>query len=57
MKILLPVDGSELSWRPCFAIRMVLAGLRRRVLARRSRASLYELLVAHDPEVIDRVSG
>lgn len=60
MKILLPVDGSELSLEAVrFAIRMVLAGLRAdAVLANvQEPASLYELLVAHDPEVIDRVSG
>lgn len=60
MKILLPVDGSELSLEAVrFAIHMVLAGLRAdAVLANvQEPASLYELLVAHDPEVIDRVSG
>ncbi|MFZ2308533.1 MAG: universal stress protein [Rhodoferax sp.] len=60
MKILLPVDGSELSLEAVrFGIRMVLAGLRAdAVLANvQEPASLYELLVAHDPEVIDRVSG
>jgi len=60
MKILLPVDGSELSLEAVrFAVRMVLAGLRAEaVLANvQEPASLYELLVAHDPEVIDRVSG
>lgn len=60
MKILLPVDGSELSLEAVrFAIRMVLAGLRAdAVLANvQEPANLYEMLVAHDPEVIDRVSG
>jgi nucleotide-binding universal stress UspA family protein len=60
MKILLPVDGSELSLEAVrFAIRMVLAGLRAdAVLANvQEPATLYELLVAHDPEVIDRVAG
>lgn len=60
MKILLPVDGSELSLEAVrFGIRMVLAGLHAdAVLANvQEPASLYELLVAHDPEVIDRVSG
>ena len=59
MKILLPVDGSELSLEAVrFAIRMVLAGLRAdAVLANvQEPASLYELLVAHDPEVINRVA-
>jgi nucleotide-binding universal stress UspA family protein len=59
MKILLPVDGSELSLEAVrFAIRMVLAGLRAdAVLANvQEPANLYELLVAHDPAVINRVS-
>ena len=60
MKILLPVDGSELSLEAVrFAIRMVLAGLRAdAVLANvQEPANLYELLMAHDPEVISRVSA
>ena len=60
MKMLLPVDGSELSLEAVrFAIRMALAGLRgEAVLANvQEPANLYELLVAHDPEVIQRVSG
>jgi nucleotide-binding universal stress UspA family protein len=60
MKILLPVDGSELSLDAVrFAIRMVLAGLRAdAVLANvQEPANLYELLVAHDPQVINRVSA
>ena len=60
MKILLPVDGSELSLEAVrFAIRMVLAGLRAdAVLANvQEPANLYELLMAHDPEVIRRVSA
>ena len=59
MKILLPVDGSELSLEAVrFAIRMILAGLRAdAVLANvQEPANLYELLVAHDPEVINKVS-
>ena len=59
MKILLPVDGSELSLEAVrFAIRMVLAGLRGEVVLANVQepASLYELLVAHDPEVINRVA-
>jgi nucleotide-binding universal stress UspA family protein len=59
MKILLPVDGSELSLEAVrFAIRMVLAGLRAdAVLANvQEPATFYELLVAHDPEVINRVA-
>lgn len=60
MKILLPVDGSELALEAVrFAIRMLLAGLRGEVVLANVQepASLYELLVAHDPEVIDRVSA
>ena len=60
MKILLPVDGSELSLEAVrFAFRMVLAGLRAdAVLANvQEPANLYELLMAHDPEVISRVSA
>ena len=59
MKILLPVDGSELSLEAVrFAIRMVQGGLRAdAVLANvQEPANLYELLVAHDPEVINKVS-
>lgn len=60
MKILLPVDGSELALEAVrFAIRMVLAGLRAdAVLANvQEPANLYELLVSHDPELIDRASA
>ena len=59
MKILLPVDGSELSLDAVrFAIRIVRGGLRAdAVLANvQEPANLYELLVAHDPEVINKVS-
>lgn len=60
MKILLPVDGSELSLEAVhFAVRMLKDGLSgTAVLANvQEPATLYELLVAHDPEVIDRVSA
>jgi nucleotide-binding universal stress UspA family protein len=60
MKILLPVDGSELSLEAVrFAVRLLKDGLSgSAVLANvQEPASLYELLVAHDPEVIDRVSA
>lgn len=60
MKILLPVDGSELALEAVrFAVRMGKDGLGvSAVLANvQEPASLYELLVAHDPEVIDRVSA
>ena len=59
MKILLPVDGSELSLEAVrFAIRLAGAGLNTElVLANvQEPANLYELIVAHNPEVIDRVS-
>jgi nucleotide-binding universal stress UspA family protein len=59
MKILLPVDGSELSLEAVrFAIRMVLAGLHGEVVLAnvQEAATLYELIVAHNPEVIDQVS-
>ncbi len=60
MKILLPIDGSELSLEAVhFAVRMLNDGLQgTAVLANvQEPANLYELLVAHDPEVIDRVSA
>jgi nucleotide-binding universal stress UspA family protein len=60
MKILLPVDGSELSLEAVrFAVRLLKDGLQgSAVLANvQEPATLYELIVAHDPEVIDRVSG
>jgi nucleotide-binding universal stress UspA family protein len=60
MKILLPVDGSELALEAVrFAIRMVLAGLKAdAVLANvQEPANLYEVLVVHDPELIDRASA
>lgn len=60
MKILLPVDGSALSLEAVrFAVRLLKDGLSgSAVLANvQEPASLYELLVAHDPEMIDRVSA
>ena len=60
MKILLPVDGSPLSLDAVrFAIQMVQGGLQAQfVLANvQEPANLYELLVAHDPEVINQVSA
>ncbi|WP_296509519.1 universal stress protein [Rhodoferax sp.] len=59
MKVLLPVDGSELSME---AVRWVLRaradGLSVSVVLVNVQepANLYELVVAHDPEVISRVS-
>lgn len=60
MKILLPIDGSELSLEAVhFAVRMLQDGLQgTAVLANvQEPANLYELLVSHDPDVIDRVSA
>lgn len=60
MKILLPVDGSELSLAAVrFALDLAVKGLQvEAVLANVQEASnLYELLVAHDPEVLDRVAA
>lgn len=60
MKLLIPVDGSELSLEAVrFAIRVLLAGLSGEVVLANVQepANLYELLVAHDPDVIDRVSA
>ena len=60
MKILLPVDGSALALEAVrFAIRMVLGGLKAdAVLANvQEPANLYEVLVVHDPELIDRASA
>ena len=60
MKILLPVDGSELYLAAVrFALDLAAKGLHiEAVLANVQEASnLYELLVAHDPEVLDRVAA
>ena len=60
MKILLPVDGSELSLEAVrFAVRLLKEGLQgTAVLANvQEPATLYEIIVAHDPEVIDRVAA
>lgn len=60
MKILLPVDGSAVSLAAVrFAIRLAKAGLdTRAVLANvQEAATLYELVVAHDPLVIEQVSA
>lgn len=59
MKILLPVDGSDVSMDAVrFAIRMAQDGLANSmVLANvQEPATLYELMVAHDPQVIEEVS-
>ena len=60
MKILIPVDGSALSLEAVrYVVQMLAAGLKgEAVLANvQESANLYELLVAHDPEVIDRVAA
>lgn len=60
MKILLPVDGSEASLEAVRqALRLVREGLQASlVLANvQEPATLYEMLLAHDPEVIDQVSA
>ncbi len=60
MKILVPVDGSPASLEAVRqALRMVQGGLRATlVLANvQEPATLYEMLLAHDPEVIDKVSA
>lgn len=60
MKVLLPVDGSELSMEAVrLALRMRQDGFKlNAVLANvQEPASLYEMLVAHDPDVIDHVSA
>jgi len=60
MKILVPVDGSAASLEAVRqALRMIQDGLRASlVLANvQEPATLYEMLLAHDPEVIDKVSA
>ena len=60
MKILVPVDGSPASLEAVRqALRMVQGGLRASlVLANvQEPATLYEMLLAHDPEVIEKVSA
>ncbi|APW41836.1 universal stress protein [Rhodoferax saidenbachensis] len=60
MKILLPVDGSELSLEAVrFVLRMAQDGLQINVVLANVQepANLYEVLVAHDPELINRVSA
>lgn len=60
MKILLPVDGSDASLDAVrHALRLIHAGLRASfVLANvQEPATLYEVVVAHDAEVIENVSA
>ncbi len=60
MKILLPVDGSAVSLEAVrFVIRLAQAGLDTSVVLANVQepATLYELVVAHDPQVIEEVSA
>lgn len=60
MKILLPFDGSEVALEAVrFAVRLGADGLDISVVLANVQepASLYELMVAHDPRVIEQVSA
>lgn len=60
MKILLPIDGSEASLDAVReALSLMRAGLRASVVLANVQepATLYEMLLAHDPEVIEKVSA
>ena len=60
MKILLPVDGSAVSLDAVrFVIRLAGDGLSTSVVLANVQepATLFELVVAHDPQVIDQVSA
>lgn len=60
MKILLPVDGSAVSLEAVrFVIRMADSGLETRIVLANVQepANFYELVVAHDPKVLERVSA
>lgn len=60
MKILLPFDGSVVALEAVrFAIRMAQDGLNTSVVLANVQepATLYELVVAHDPQVIEQVSA
>jgi len=60
MKILLPIDGSAAALDAVrFAIRLAKDGLNTSVVLANVQepASLYELVVAHDPQVIEQVSA
>jgi len=59
LKILIPVDGSEQALLAVHhALRLVGAGLKARFVVAnvQEAANLYELVVAHDPAVLQRVS-
>ena len=60
MNILLPVDGSAVSLEAVrFVIRMARSGLQMNVVLANVQepATLYELVVAHDPQVVEEVSA
>lgn len=60
MKILCPVDGSAVSLEAVrVAIRLAKDGLNTQVVLAnvQEAATLYELVVAHDPQVIEQVSA
>ena len=60
MKILLPVDGSEVSLQAVrFAIRMAREGLNTSVVLANVQepATLYEMMMAHDPAVLASVAA
>ena len=60
MNILLPVDGSAVSLEAVrFVIRLARSGLQMRVVLANVQepATLYELVVAHDPQVVEEVSA
>ncbi|WP_439517929.1 universal stress protein [Hydrogenophaga sp.] len=59
LKILIPVDGSEASLLAVHhALHLVGAGLKARFVVAnvQEAANLYELVVAHDPQVLQQVS-
>lgn len=59
LKILIPVDGSELALQAVHhALTLCGAGLKARFVVAnvQSPANLYELVVAHDPTVLQQVS-
>ncbi len=59
LKILIPVDGSEPSLQAVrHALRLVGAGLKARFVVANVQAApnLYEVVVAHDPVVLQKVS-
>jgi nucleotide-binding universal stress UspA family protein len=59
MKILIPVDGTSHALLAVHhAVRLVHSGLRARFVVAnvQESATLYEMVVAHDPEVLEKVS-